>query len=154
MVVAYAIMGGFLFRALEAPAEQREKLKILSFREQKIDEIINSVIDFHLKEIRSNPLGNLSREELEGSLNIAELNATIRSHVVEFQEGIKSAVKDMGWDGNDDIADTALQWSLAGAILYAVTVITTIGTLYCIANICRKLYSKLYCRIFTVNILT
>ena len=37
------------------------------------------------------------------------------------------AVKENGWDGNDDTEQAAEQWSFAGALLYAVTVITTIG---------------------------
>jgi len=36
-------------------------------------------------------------------------------------------VQDLGWDGNDDVTESELQWSFAGALLYAVTVITTIG---------------------------
>ena len=40
------------------------------------------------------------------------------------------AVKENGWDGKDDTVVAAQQWSFAGALLYAVTVITTIGTLY------------------------
>lgn len=39
MVVAYSIMGGFLFRAIEAPAEQQVKLGVVQVREQKIDDI-------------------------------------------------------------------------------------------------------------------
>jgi len=38
------------------------------------------------------------------------------------------AVKENGWDGNDDTEEAPQQWSFAGALLYAVTVITTIGT--------------------------
>ena len=34
-------------------------------------------------------------------------------------------VKLNGWDGKDD--EAKLQWSFAGALLYAVTVVTTIG---------------------------
>jgi len=34
-------------------------------------------------------------------------------------------VKLNGWDGKD--GDDKLQWSFAGALLYAVTVVTTIG---------------------------
>ena len=34
-----------------------------------------------------------------------------------------------GWDGSDTTDETDLQWSFAGALLYAVTVITTIGKL-------------------------
>ena len=37
------------------------------------------------------------------------------------------AIKENGWDGNDDNEEVAQQWSFAGALLYAVTVITTIG---------------------------
>jgi len=37
------------------------------------------------------------------------------------------AIKENGWDGNDDTEEAAQQWSFAGALLYAVTVITTIG---------------------------
>jgi len=33
-------------------------------------------------------------------------------------------VKEKGWDGKDG---DKLQWSFAGALLYAVTVVTTIG---------------------------
>jgi len=36
-------------------------------------------------------------------------------------------VKERGWDGNDDTDEAQLQWSFAGALLYAVTVTTTIG---------------------------
>jgi len=39
------------------------------------------------------------------------------------------AVKDNGWDGKDETDESALQWSFAGALLYAVTVVTTIGQL-------------------------
>jgi len=44
-----------------------------------------------------------------------------------FQREVRDAVKDEGWDGNDDTDVARLQWSFAGALLYAVTVTTTIG---------------------------
>jgi len=56
------------------------------------------------------------------------------------------AVKENGWDGNDAMEEAAQQWSFAGALLYAVTVITTIGTIqlclfYIISMIsCRGLF--------------
>jgi hypothetical protein len=40
------------------------------------------------------------------------------------------AVKDNGWDGKDETDEAALQWSFAGSLLYAVTVVTTIGKFY------------------------
>jgi len=39
IVVAYTIMGGFLFQALEAPAEGREKLRIKEFKMDKVEEL-------------------------------------------------------------------------------------------------------------------
>ena len=44
--------------------------------------------------------------------------------LTEFQTKVTEAVKEHGWDGKDG---TDVQWSYAGALLYAVTVITTIG---------------------------
>jgi len=38
------------------------------------------------------------------------------------------AVRENGWDGNDDTDEAVQQWSFAGSLLYAITVITTIGT--------------------------
>jgi len=39
IVVSYTIMGGFLFQALEAPAEGREKLRIKKFKMDKVEEL-------------------------------------------------------------------------------------------------------------------
>ena len=47
--------------------------------------------------------------------------------MIDFKDEVVSAVKVSGWDGQDDMDETKLQWSFAGALLYAVTVITTIG---------------------------
>jgi len=49
--------------------------------------------------------------------------------MIDFKNEVVSAVKVSGWDGEDDTDETKLQWSFAGALLYAVTVITTIGEL-------------------------
>ena len=45
----------------------------------------------------------------------------------QFQEIVYKAVKESGWDGKDDHDQADLQWSFAGSLLFAVTVITTIG---------------------------
>ena len=39
------------------------------------------------------------------------------------------AVKDNGWDGKDETDESTLQWTFAGALLYALTVVTTIGNI-------------------------
>jgi len=53
--------------------------------------------------------------------------AQIGAVLLEFQSEVLYAVQELGWDGNDDVTESKLQWSFAGALLYAVTVITTIG---------------------------
>ena len=48
----------------------------------------------------------------------------------EFQRKVVQEVKLNGWDGKDggdNDQNSKVQWSFAGALLYAVTVITTIG---------------------------
>ena len=39
IIAGYAVMGGFLFRALEAPAEDREKVRIKKFKADKVAEL-------------------------------------------------------------------------------------------------------------------
>ena len=116
MVVAYSIMGGFLFRAIEAPEEKQVKLNVIRHKETHIQKILDAV--------RLVCGGGGSRVVV---MDVEGLNDTLKTVFTEFQLEVKVAVKDMGWDGNDDMDKSALQWSLAGAILYAVTVITTIG---------------------------
>ncbi|KAK2170337.1 hypothetical protein LSH36_3g14021 [Paralvinella palmiformis] len=111
MVVAYSIMGGFLFMALEAPYEAKEKIRIRGERDDAIERILNEA----------------SQMKLDDAAVVGNFTAKVRTILLAYQAEVVSAVKDSGWDGNDDTDVRALQWSFAGALLYAVTVITTIG---------------------------
>ena len=51
LVVAYTIMGGFLFQALEAPAEGREKLRIKQFKMEKVEELAQQAMLLRVNEI-------------------------------------------------------------------------------------------------------
>lgn len=117
MVVAYSIMGGFLFRAIEAPEEKQVKLNVIRDKQVRIQEILDAV----------QQVCGCDWVERRVTVDVEGLNKTLKSVFMGFQVEVKDAVKNMGWDGNDDTDESALQWSLAGAILYAVTVITTIG---------------------------
>ena len=110
MVVAYSIMGGFLFKWLEAPYEATEKLAILGRKEDEIQKIYS--------------LAMLVKSD---KIDKDNFTMVLREIFLDFQELVTVAVKDKGWDGKDTTDETALQWSFAGALLYAVTVITTIG---------------------------
>ena len=108
MVVAYSIAGGFLFQTLEAPYERQVKQEVLDCREAKIRDIV---------ELRRDSTG------------VDDGNFTVRVREVFrlFQNCVVDAVKIDGWDGVDDTEEATMQWSFAGALLFAVTVITTIG---------------------------
>ncbi len=112
MVVAYSIMGGFLFKALEAPYEVRVKHEIIKNKEKMIQQIQQMA-------------GLLCSE----SINQGNFTQLVRGIFLSFQANVTMAVKDQGWDGKDEHDESNLQWSFAGALLYAVTVTTTIGKL-------------------------
>jgi len=126
MVVAYSIMGGFLFQAIEAPAEQSTKYRVRDARQHSVDEMWRLAAQMcdRRRRRRSPTVGT-------PDATVAGLDATYAAKVgavlLEFQNELLHAVQDLGWDGNDDLTESKLQWSFAGALLYAVTVITTIG---------------------------
>jgi len=114
MVVAYSIMGGFIFRAIEAPEEVNTRHEISSAKNKTIDDlcaqamkILNVTASAHVTE---------------------EFRVRVREIFTTFQEMVRTAVKDKGWDGND--SSEVRQWTFAGALLYAVTVVTTIGKIF------------------------
>ena len=58
---------------------------------------------------------------------LAEGSEILLRYFSDFQSEVTDAVKSGGWDGKDEVGEAYLQWSFPGALLYAVTVITTIG---------------------------
>lgn len=105
VVVAYSILGGFIFQELEAPNEIRKRHFVASMRSKMAFDIWNltqTVMILHEQ-------------------NFTRITERI---LVQFQTELLDAKK-TGWDGNDGSVDP--QWSFAGSLLYSVTVITTIG---------------------------
>nr|CAD7445171.1 unnamed protein product [Timema bartmani] len=70
-----------------------------------------------------------SREDVRERLNVLyEKNWTrlVHEQLRNFEASVVSATKVEGYDGKD-VMDNDRQWSFSGAMLYSVTVITTIG---------------------------
>ncbi|KAK3083425.1 hypothetical protein FSP39_022314 [Pinctada imbricata] len=106
LVVAYTILGGFVFMTLEAPAELQQRERIQIKRKNHVERLWNITTEVNVF------------SQSNWSL---EADRVMRA----FQADIYRATKDLGWDGKDGEEDA--QWSFAGSLLYSITVITTIG---------------------------
>ena len=111
LVVAYTIMGGFIFKAIEGPFEEKTKIFIRSEREHVTTKVLQHAIALQLSDIGRDNFTNAVREQLQA-----------------FQQIVFKETKDHGWDGKDAQSDVPeQQWSFASSLLYAITVMTTIG---------------------------
>ena len=104
-VVAYSILGGWIFMGLEAPHERQLRDQITSIRGHYVTLILNAS---ETSDHADNYLANITYK-----------------YITEFEKEIVHFIDDTGWNGLGD--ERELQWSYAGALLYSVTVITTIG---------------------------
>ena len=93
---------------LEAPQEVATKSTVREARREYAEKLWNMTEELNIL----HPI-NWTRE--------AEIILSNYTNVV-FR-----ATKNDGWDGNFDSEVGELQWTFAGAMLYAITVITTIG---------------------------
>ncbi|CAH1797994.1 unnamed protein product [Owenia fusiformis] len=111
MVVGYSVAGGFIFEHLEKHNEWTECVKA---RDQYLPKE-NETID-RLMEIVTSTLAVSKTEE--------EFNKTLRT--------FRLNVLEIGYDGKDcdnmgEKGGPSFQWTFPGALLFSVTVITTIG---------------------------
>lgn len=106
LVVGYAIIGALTFESLEANQESHMKEEIKQLREKCVQKLWNATLKYN---VLFEP--NWTREA--------------RETLKEFEQKVAGAAKTEGYDGKG--TDKELQWSFSGALLYSVTVITTIG---------------------------
>ncbi|XP_045466134.1 TWiK family of potassium channels protein 7 [Harmonia axyridis] len=105
LVVGYTMGGAFMFRALEKDYHLQVKTDVANAEKVAVVEIWN-------KTLTMNPFTEEEyRKMLEGQL-------------MKFQKSIVLSVR-RGYDGSK--LSYSEQWSIAGAFLYSLTVITTIG---------------------------
>lgn len=106
LLVGYTIFGGFLFQFLEAR-----------------NEMVNREDMRHTRRLYVKMLWNVTE-----NLNVLyEMNWTVEADAIlaNFTKHVFQASKRKGWDGTD--REMELQWSFSGALLYSITVVTTIG---------------------------
>ena len=107
-MVFYTILGGFIFHSVESPNEIRIKHGVRSSLHEHVEKLWNLTEQLNI-------------------LHKANWSIMAKQIVDNFTLVVFNATKMDGWDGRDQDAESDLQWSFAGSMLYSATVITTIG---------------------------
>lgn len=105
IVVGYAFLGAITFRSIERPHEIETQKAVFDDRHRAVRVIWNSTYQL-------NVLDELRWKE------------TARQQVLLFKTNLLKNVK-RGYDGKE--YEQNAQWTVTGAFLYSLTVITTIG---------------------------
>ncbi|KAH3876714.1 TWiK family of potassium channels protein 18-like [Dreissena polymorpha] len=124
IVVAYSILGGFVFVQLESSNEERVNKVALDIQNN-----FTSALELAFREMLAQQF-NITNERAQAS--IADF---IRQRLKAFQLRTYELVNKEGWSGGDDYGEVESnnttvhnnKWTIAGGLLYSVTVITTIG---------------------------
>lgn len=120
LVVGYCILGGIIFKALEGDNEIEQKKEIRELRQNFTEKIYRLAFE--------TTLTKGSREVF-----IKEVNEILKN----FSVMIHKQTKEAGWDGKEikmvtnefeePMEPEPEQWSYPSSLLYAITVMTTIG---------------------------
>ena len=122
MVVLYSMAGGFIFQYLEETNEKQRCIK-------KMEEYVNMAnATRHELWEASVALVNQYRKDNEDSEREWEALFEVMKYLVKFRDDTLM----LGYDGRDchkmgEEGGPGYQWSFPGALLFSVTVITTVG---------------------------
>lgn len=106
LMIGYTVMGGFIFMKLEAPNEKILKSDVQSSRKWHVEMLWN--LTYELNILYPENWTRMADEIMEN-----------------YTREVYVATKNKGWDGSE--GESEVQWTFAGALLYSITVITTIG---------------------------
>lgn len=118
MVAAYSIVGGFIFVELEKDNEEEVQAKAVGLRNNYTRQL-----EKKLKETCMSEVANFR----QNASCTFDLSGYIGEVLREFQKETYVLVSEKGWSGVDEELGGENKWTFAGALLFSVTVITTIG---------------------------
>ncbi len=112
VVIGYVFFGGILFKGIEGSHEEKERA-------------LNHSLIYNVEystETLVTEIWNMTKFEII----FHERNYTnkLKARLIEYQKSLSNAVKH-GYKGNSN--PNNIKWTLPGSILYAVTIVTTIG---------------------------
>ena len=119
LMVGYSIAGGFIFQELEAPYEIEKNNEMENLRKTILQNIWDLAFEVNYNKG--------SREVFK-----REVDAILKN----YSQRIQRETKESGWDGDggsgltgegDDVTKQAKLWSFPSSLLFAITVMTTIG---------------------------
>lgn len=115
LVVGYAIVGALTFQGLESPNEHMTRTKVSRERLEEREKCLQDMW------IITDKFNVLHRENWTEAMT---------ERLRTFEEKLVTTINEGGYKvdlGVDDANAVKMQWSFSGALLYSVTVITTIG---------------------------
>lgn len=96
--------------------------RILQYQNHLLDILLNDSVE--LNNVTSFPGNYPSNDTTYDS----EGKESVRTKLYSFEKQVLQEVRQHGYDGDDDASEAGtVQWSVAGGLLYSLTVITTIG---------------------------
>lgn len=121
MVILYSVAGGFIFQHLEQTNEKQLCLQAESEYWPMEEDARNAI--WEISVAYYNQYAAKQDEEVE-----AEALEEFQSKLIEFRDDVLA----LGYDGQNcsrmgEADGPGYQWSFPGALLFAVTVVTTIG---------------------------
>ncbi len=119
MVIAYCVAGGFIFAHLEQTNEKQECTKAMDKYHPMANNTVNKLWE----------VGKTFCDKKDDDENVDNALKEIGKLVIQF----RNDVLELGYDGTNCTAmgeegsGVGYQWSFPGALLFSVTVVTTIG---------------------------
>ena len=115
LVVGYVLMGGFIFQSIEGSHEMQERAK---------NSTLLNDIETNTKSM-VNEIWNMTKLELI----FHEKNYTnkLKDRLIDYQKKLSNAVK-QGYKGN--LNPNSTKWTYTGAVVYSITVVTSIGNFF------------------------